>query len=174
MLTNSSFADTLSFDNHTFVYQLDKKWKVFSNSSDEGYLQIVFKRIGIKDSKGVEVIPNAVIKLIKTSSGDAVPDGLTPIQMFTSVALLRMAPPEVMDDFKNSKDISKEYGLHFEHCYGFNSPYRDGFNENHTCLYFTIYDEQKYGVFILFDSTEEVYKKIKQEVSSFLKSITMI
>jgi hypothetical protein len=173
VMTSLSYGDTLQFVNHKFVYQLDKKWKVFSRNSNEAYLDIVFKRDGIKDSKGMEVIPNAVIKLIRIESSSE-KDTLSPIKVFTAVALLNFAPPEVMEDFKNSRNIGPEYGLSFEQSYGFNSPYYDNFNENHTCLYFTIYDEQRYGVFLMIDSTEEIYKKIKKEIVSFIKSVKLI
>jgi len=165
----SASADTLYFNNHKLSYELSKKWKVFSKTPSEGYLDVIYKRTPIKDSRGIQVIPNLVIKLIKI-----VPDpsrDSTNIEMFTTICLLNFAPPEVLNDYKNSRDLAPEFGLDPQNSFGFNSPYFDKFGSNHICLYFIVYDKERYGLFILIDSTEEVFPKIKNEVTTFLRSI---
>ena len=141
---------------------------MFTEAPTEGFYDIIYKRIPIKDSKGIEVIPNLIIKLVKISSDNS---GSSDVEIFTATSLINFAPPEVLDDFKKSNNLAKDYGLSAKNSFVFNSPYVDGFNARHTCLYFTIYRKEKYGVFICVDSTEEIFKMIKQEITSFIKSI---
>jgi hypothetical protein len=170
-------SDTVQFVGHQFVYQLDKTWEVASHSNQEGFLDILYKRTPIKDSKGIEVIPNLIIKLVKIASVDSnksTKDSVNEIDMFTGVCLLNYAPPEVMQDYKHSKNLATDYRLTLSNSYGFNSPYTDNFKVRHTCLYFTVYDKDRYGVFICIDSTEEIFNKVKLEITNFLHSLKMI
>jgi hypothetical protein len=171
-------SDTVDFDRHQFIYQLSRNWQVSSRSPSECCLDIIYKREPIIDSQGIEVIPNLWIKLIKILSKTSkrpVSDSVKAIDIFTMVCLLNYAPIEVFADYRHSKNLAPEYGLSDTNSYGFNSPYSDStFKARHICLYFTMYDRERYGVFLLIDSTEEVFDKVKTEVTRFTKSIKII
>ena len=166
-----SRGDTLSFNNHEFFYKIAKEWEIAQQSEEEGYYTIILKRAPVIDKKGIEVIPNILIKLIKTS-GDSTSSN--DIDMFTRTCLLYNAPPEVQNDYSASKKTKLKYQLPITNSYSFNSPYKDDFNSNHTCLYLTALDMKKFGIFICIDSTEEVFQKIENEILEFLKSISML
>ena len=165
-----SHADTLTFNNHKFYYKIAKDWEIAQQSEEGGYYTIILKRSPVVDKNGIEVIPNILIKLIKTTSDST---GSDDIDMFTRTCLLYNAPPEVQSDYSASKKVKLKYRLPIANSYSFNSPYKDNFNSNHTCLYLTALDSNKYGIFICIDSTDEVFKKIENEIVEFLKSISM-
>jgi hypothetical protein len=165
-----SYGDTLTFSNHKFTYGLSKVWEIAQQSEEEGYYTIILKRAPVVDKKGIEVIPNILIKLIKIA-GDST--GSDDIEIFTRTCLLYNAPPEVQKDFSASKKTKLKYRLPIANSYAFNSPYKDNFNSNHICLYLTALDLKKLGIFICIDSTDEVFKKIESEIIEFLKSISM-
>ncbi len=167
-------TDTVRFDGHEFIYQLSSHWKRSSSSPSEAYLDILYKREPIRDSKGIAVIPNLIIKLIRIvpdTSRRTASDSVRLIDMFTGVCLLNYAPPEVFRDYRKSKNIAREYGITDTNSYGFNSPYSDNFGAKHTCLYFTMYERDRFGLFLCIDSTEEVFEKVKPEVMKFLRSM---
>ncbi len=163
-------TDTLRFGQHKFIYQLSDAWGAPKRSQSQGYLDISYKRAVIFDSKRVKIIPNLLIKLVKLNL-DTLTSDSGGINIFTEASILKFAPPEVLDDYKQNINLASEYGLNIKNSYGFNSPYTDGYKTRHTCLYFTIFDEKRYGVFICLDSTEEVFEKIRSEVKKFLESI---
>jgi hypothetical protein len=171
ILFSVSGGQTITFNHHKFAYKISKDWEVSQQSEEGGYYTILLKRSPIIDKNKVEVIPNILIKLIKVA--DDSKDSDNDIMMFTQTCLLYNAPPEVRDDFVASKNKEIKYMLPIANSYSFNSPYKDKFNSNHTCLYLTAFDSKKYGIFICIDSTEEVFATIENEVTDFLKSISM-
>jgi hypothetical protein len=172
MATNA-MTDTLLIDGHSFEYKIADAWRISERHSDSGYTTVILKRFPIIDKRNIRVIPNIMIKLVKVQLTDHTmssnPD--TSLFMFTGLSIMNFAPPEVYRDWGNPNNQVSKFRIPWQYSYTFNSPYRDSFFSRHVCLYLTAFDERRFGVLIIIDSTEEVFPLIESEVTAFLRSI---
>jgi len=174
---NIALGAELKVRTGTFFYNLSSEWHSLppdSNNYTSDIKALLFKRNEIADSKGVKVIPNILIKVMSSegSSKDSTNDSQK-IDIVTRLFLMNNAPPEVLEDYKNSKGKKTpiNFSLPLTNYYIFDSPYKDNFKELHKCLYITFFKKDKIAGMILIDSTKEIYSKIQKEVEQFLKSI---
>ena len=171
-------ASLLSSDfrlgDNTLKYNLSKEWNAFKSDSTEGTKYIWFKRNHITDSKNVEVVPNLGIEIFNIIPEESNTYGSEDdLDMMIKTLLLSKAPPEVLKEYKNSKDDSIRFEIGYKPSYGFVSNYTDDFGDIHDCYYITLMKENEVGVFIIIDCTQEIFPHIEKEVKDFLSSLTI-
>ena len=171
----SLFSSDLKLGKNTLSYNLSKEWNFLKSDSTEGTKNIWFKRNHITNSKNIDVIPNLSIEIFNIVPKENNKDStdIEELDMIIMTLLLNKAPIEVLEEYKNSKGGSIKYSIPYKPSYGFVSNYTDNFGDNHDCYYITLMKENKVGVFIVIDCTQEVFPKIDKEVEGFLNSLTL-
>ena len=97
------------------------------------------------------------------------------LDKFTKQILRYDAPPLVIKEYEGSRKKKPiKYEIPYKPSHGFLIKYNDfTYNVPHESYYITMIKKNKLGVLIVIDATQDVFKIIDDEISDFLKSLTI-
>jgi hypothetical protein len=178
LLPTMLFSKNFSLGDNKISFSLNEKWKIKQQDSVEGIKLRLYEREPVQDSKNLLIHPTILIKLYQieiTNSSNKTKSDSVALDKFTKQVLRYDAPVLVIKEYEGSRKKKPiKYEIPYKPSYGFLITYNDfTYNVTHESYYITLIKKNKLGVLIVVDATQDVFKIISEEISDFLKSLTI-